>query len=283
MTCVTGVSGSGKSSLVNEILFKSLSRQLNRSRLRAGDHDTIEGVEQLDKIIAIDQSAHRPHAALQPRHLYRRVRPHPRRVRRHPTTPAPAATSPTASASNVKGGRCEACSGDGIPQDRDALPLRRLRAPARVCGGKRYNRETLEVRYKGKNIYEVLEMTVDEALEFFAPAAAHRRQTADFAGCRPRLRQARPALDHALRRRGARASNWPRSFPARPRAAPSTCWTSRPRGLHVADVEKLDQVLDRPRRGGEHAGGDRTQPRRHQDGGLHHRHGPPRAATAAAR
>ena len=128
---------------------------------------------------------------------------------------------------NVKGGRCEACSGDGIRKIEMHF-LSDVYVPCEVCGSKRYNRETLEVRYKGKNIYEVLEMTVDEALEFFAPLPRIAAKLQDFAGCRPRLRQARPALDHALRRRGAAHQTGHGAFPARPRAAPSTCWTSRP-------------------------------------------------------
>ena len=227
MTCVTGVSGSGKSSLVNEILFKSLSAS---STARACVPATTIPSRAWSSSTRSSPSTSRP-IGRTPRSnpatytgvfdLIRDVSPPPNDARAR-------GYKPNASASNVKGGRCEPVPATASARSRcTSSPT--STCPCEVCGGKRYNRETLEVRYKGKNIYEVLEMTVDEALEFFTPAAAHRRQIADFAGCRPWLRQARPALDHALRRRGARASNWPRSFPARPRAAPSTCWTSRPR------------------------------------------------------
>ncbi len=167
ITCVTGVSGSGKSSLVNEILFKSLSHTLNRSRLRPGDHDETLGTERLDKVIAIDQS------------------PIGRTPRSNPATYTGLfdlirevfAQTPDAKARgykanrfsfNVKGGRCEACSGDGILKIEMHF-LSDVYVPCDVCKGHRYNRETLEVRYKGRNIFEVLDMTVDEALEFFRP------------------------------------------------------------------------------------------------------------------
>ena len=165
MTCITGVSGSGKSSLTNEILYKHLARTLNRARCIPGDHDGILGVEQLDKIIDIDQS------------------PIGRTPRSNPATYTGVfdmirdlfAATPDAKARgykkgrfsfNVKGGRCEACSGDGIIKiEMHFLPD--VYVPCEVCGGRRYNRETLEVRYKGKTIYDVLDMTVEEALEFF--------------------------------------------------------------------------------------------------------------------
>ena len=167
MTCVTGVSGSGKSSLVNDILFKSLSRTLNRSHEKPGPHDGIDGVNQLDKVIAIDQS------------------PIGRTPRSNPATYTGLfdmirdvfASTPDARTRgykanrfsfNVKGGRCEACGGDGILKiEMHFLPD--VYVPCDVCKGKRYNRETLEVRYKGKSISDVLEMTVDEACEFFKP------------------------------------------------------------------------------------------------------------------
>ena len=242
MTCVTGVSGSGKSSLVNEILFKSLSRQLNRSRLRAGDHDTIEGVEQLDQDHRHRPVAHRPHAALQPRHLYRRVRPHPRRVCRHQRRSRPRLQGQPLQLQR-QGRPLRGLLRRRHPQDRDALPLRRLRAlrglrrqalqPRNAGGalqGKKHLRGPGNDRGRGAGVLRA--------------AAAHRRQTADFAGCRPRLRQARPALDHALRRRGAAHQTGHGTFPQG--HGPHHLRADEPTtGLHVADVEKLDQVLDR--------------------------------------
>lgn len=178
MTCVTGVSGSGKSSLVNEILCKSLTRTLNRARCIPGKHKGIEGVEQLDKVINIDQS------------------PIGRTPRSNPATYTGVfdmirdlfASTPDAKAKgykkgrfsfNVKGGRCEACSGDGILKiEMNFLPD--IYVPCEVCGGKRYNRETLDVKYKGKSIYDVLDMTVEDALEF---SEIFRRFTARFRRC----------------------------------------------------------------------------------------------------
>lgn len=177
ITCVTGVSGSGKSSLVNEILFKALAKKLNRARCIPGEHKSIEGVEQLDKVIDIDQS------------------PIGRTPRSNPATYTGVfdmirdlfASTPDAKAKgyskgrfsfNVKGGRCEACSGDGINKiEMNFLPD--VFVTCEVCGGKRYNRETLEVKYKGKNISEVLDMTVEEALVFFenVPKIRNKLQT----------------------------------------------------------------------------------------------------------
>ena len=174
MTCITGVSGSGKSSLINEILYKSLAKNLNRARTIPGDHDRIEGMEQLDKVIDIDQS------------------PIGRTPRSNPATYTGVfdlirdlfASTPDAKAKgykkgrfsfNVKGGRCEACSGDGIIKiEMHFLPD--VYVPCEVCGGKRYNRETLEVKYKGKSIYDILDMTVEEAVKFFENVPMiHRR------------------------------------------------------------------------------------------------------------
>jgi excinuclease ABC subunit A len=177
MTCITGVSGSGKSSLINEILYKRLAKDLNRAHKVPGKHDDIIGIQQLDKIIDIDQS------------------PIGRTPRSNPATYTGVfdmirdlfASTADAKARgytkgrfsfNVKGGRCEACSGDGILKiEMHFLPD--VYVPCEVCGGKRYNRETLEVKYKGKSIYDVLDMTVEEALHFFenVPSIQRKIQT----------------------------------------------------------------------------------------------------------
>ena len=200
MTCVTGVSGSGKSSLINEILYKSLARQLNRARTIAGKHDGIDGVEQLDKIIAIDQSP-----------IGRTPRSNPAtytgvfdliRDLFASTTDAKARGYTKGRFSfNVKGGRCEACSGDGIIKiEMHFLPD--VYVPCEVCGGKRYNRETLEVKYKGKSIYDVLNMTVEEALKFFenVPSIARKIETLNDVGLS--YIKAGAAVYGAFRRRG---------------------------------------------------------------------------------
>src|SRR5699024_7899534 len=164
-TCVTGVSGSGKSSLVNEILYKVLAKELNRAKMKPGKYESIEGLEQLDKVIQIDQS------------------PIGRTPRSNPATYTKVfdsirdlfAQTPEAKmrgyqkgrfSFNVKGGRCEACKGDGtVKVEMHFLPD--VYVPCEVCKGKRYNRETLQVKYKGKNISDILDMTVDEGVEFF--------------------------------------------------------------------------------------------------------------------
>ena len=242
ITCVTGVSGSGKSSLVNEILYKSLSRTLNRSRQRSGPHDSIDGVEQLNKIIAIDQS------------------PIGRTPRSNPATYTGLfdmirdvfAATPDAKARgykpnrfsfNVKGGRCEACSGDGIIKIEMHF-LSDVYVPCEVCKGHRYNRETLEVRYKGKNIYEVLEMTVDEALEFFRPIQkiARKLETMRDVGLGyVKLGQPATTLSGGEAQRVKLATELSRQATGRTIYVLDEPTT----GLHVADVERLIQVLDR--------------------------------------
>ena len=247
LCCVTGVSGSGKSSLVNEILYKSLSRTLNRSRQRAADHDEILGVEQLDKVIQIDQS------------------PIGRTPRSNPATYTGLfdlirdvfASTPDAKARgykanrfsfNVKGGRCEACSGDGILKIEMQF-LSDVYVPCEVCHGRRYNRETLEVRYKGKSIYDVLEMTVDEALEFFSPLPrlANKLQTMHDVGLGyVKLGQPSDTLSGGEAQRIKLATELSR------RATGRTLYVldEPTTGLHIADVALLNEVLHRLADGG---------------------------------
>ncbi len=173
-TCVTGVSGSGKSSLVNEILYKHLARKLNRARTIAGEHDTILHVDQLDKVINIDQSPIGRTPRSNPA-TYTGVFDQIRDLFAGTTDAKARGYSKGRFSFNVKGGRCEACGGDGIIKiEMHFLPD--VYVPCEVCGGKRYNRETLEVKYKGKNIYDVLDMTVEEAVGFFENVPSIRRK-----------------------------------------------------------------------------------------------------------
>ena len=247
MTCVTGVSGSGKSSLVNEILYKSLARKLNRARTIPGKHKCIEGAEQLDKVINIDQS------------------PIGRTPRSNPATYTGvfdqirdlfAATADAKARGykkgrfsfNVKGGRCEACSGDGIIKiEMHFLPD--VYVPCEVCHGKRYNRETLEVRYKGKNIYDVLNMTVEEALAFFdhVPSIKRKIQTLYDVGL-SYIRLGQPSTELS----GGEAQRIKLATELSKRGTGKTIYIldEPTTGLHFADVHKLIEILRRLAEGG---------------------------------
>ena len=247
MTCVTGVSGSGKSSLTNEILYKHLAKKLNRARTITGDHDDIIGTEQLDKIIDIDQS------------------PIGRTPRSNPATYTGifdmirdlfAATADAKARGykkgrfsfNVKGGRCEACSGDGILKiEMHFLPD--VYVPCEVCGGKRYNRETLEVKYKGKSIYDVLDMTVEEALEFFrnVPRIHNKIQTLYDVGL-SYIKLGQPSTELS----GGEAQRIKLATELSKKSTGKTIYVldEPTTGLHFADVHKLVEILRRLSDGG---------------------------------
>ena len=247
MTCITGVSGSGKSSLINEILYKRLARDLNRARVIPGKHKDILGTDQLDKVINIDQS------------------PIGRTPRSNPATYTGVfdmirdlfAATPDAKARgykkgrfsfNVKGGRCEACSGDGIIKiEMHFLPD--VYVPCEVCGGRRYNRETLEVRYKGKTIYDVLDMTVEEALEFFknVPTIHRKIQTLYDVGL-SYVKLGQPSTELS----GGEAQRIKLATELSKRGTGKTIYVldEPTTGLHFADVHKLVEILRKLSDGG---------------------------------
>ena len=247
MTCVTGVSGSGKSSLVNEILYKRLARDLNRARLIPGRHKGLEGEEQLDKVIDIDQS------------------PIGRTPRSNPATYTGvfdmirdlfAATADAKARGykkgrfsfNVKGGRCEACSGDGIIKiEMHFLPD--VYVPCEVCQGKRSNRESLEVKYKGKSIYDVLDMTVEEALSFFehVPSIRRKIETLNDVGL-SYIRLGQPSTTLS----GGEAQRIKLATELSKRGTGKTIYIldEPTTGLHFADVHKLVDILKRLSEGG---------------------------------
>ena len=242
MTCITGVSGSGKSSLINEILYRRLARDLNHARTIPGKHKNIEGIEQLDKVIDIDQS------------------PIGRTPRSNPATYTGVfdlirdlfAATPDAKARgykkgrfsfNVKGGRCEACSGDGILKiEMHFLPD--VYVPCEVCEGKRYNRETLEVKYKGKSIYDVLNMTVEEAMHFFenVPSIRRKMETLYDVGL-SYIRLGQPSTTLS----GGEAQRIKLATELSKRSTGKTVYIldEPTTGLHFADVHKLTEILQR--------------------------------------
>ncbi len=247
MTCITGVSGSGKSSLINEILYKRLAKDLNRARCIPGEHDDILGISQLDKVIAIDQS------------------PIGRTPRSNPATYTGVfdlirdlfTATPDAKARgykkgrfsfNVKGGRCEACSGDGILKIAMHF-LPDVYVPCEVCGGKRYNRETLEVKYKGKNIFDVLDMTVEEALKFFehVPSISRKIQTLYDVGL-SYIKLGQPSTELS----GGEAQRIKLAAELSRRGTGKTIYIldEPTTGLHFADVHKLIEILRRLSEGG---------------------------------
>ncbi|NSW89836.1 MAG: excinuclease ABC subunit UvrA [Firmicutes bacterium] len=241
-TCVTGVSGSGKSSLINEILYKRLAVELNRARLKPGDHDAILGLEHLDKVINIDQSPIGRTPRSNPA-TYTGVFDHIREVFSSTTEAKMRGYKPGRFSFNVRGGRCEACNGDGIIKiEMHFLPD--VYVPCEVCKGKRYNRETLEVKYKGKNISDVLDMTVEDALEFFAniPKIQRKLQTLFDVGL-GYIKVGQPSTTLS----GGEAQRIKLATELSKRGTGRTMYIldEPTTGLHIADVHRLIDVLQR--------------------------------------
>lgn len=246
-TCITGVSGSGKSTLINDVLYKGLYGTLNHKHLNPGKHDVITGTEHVDKVIIIDQSAIGRTPRSNPA-TYTGVFTYIREIFAQTPTSKKRGYKPGRFSFNVKGGRCEACTGDGIIKIEMHF-LADVYVPCEVCKGKRYNRETLEVRYKGKNISEVLDMTVEEALEFFEniPRIKKKLQTLDDVGLSYiKLGQPATTLSGGEAQRIKLAKELSRQSTGRTLYILDEPTT----GLHFADIRKLLQVLGRLRDGG---------------------------------
>lgn len=240
LVCVTGVSGSGKSSLINEILYKYLSHKLNKSKLRPGKHDKIIGVENLDKIIDINQSPIGRTPRSNPA-TYTGVFTDIRELYASMQESKVKGFGPSRFSFNVKGGRCESCQGDGIIKiEMHFLPD--IYVPCEVCRGKRYNRETLEIKYKGKNIYDILEMTVEEGLEFFAniPKIKRKLQTLFDVGL-GYIKIGQPATTLS----GGEAQRIKLASELSKRSTGKTMYIldEPTTGLHIADVHKLINIL----------------------------------------
>ena len=247
MTCVTGVSGSGKSSLVNEILYKALAKKLNRARTIPGRHKCIEGVEQLDKVINIDQSPIGRTPRSNPA-TYTGVFDMIRDLFASTVDAKERGYKKGRFSFNVKGGRCEACSGDGIIKIEMHF-LRDVYVPCEVCGGKRYNRETLEVKYKGKSIYDVLNMTVEEAMKFFenVPSIYRKIATLNDVGL-SYIRLGQPSTELS----GGEAQRIKLATELSRRGTGKTIYIldEPTTGLHFADVHKLVEILRKLSEGG---------------------------------
>ena len=265
---VTGVSGSGKSTLVNEILYKAVANRLHRAKKRPGAHRRITGLDSIDKIINIDQSPIGRTPRSNPA-TYTGVFDAIRDIFSKTQEARARGYKPGRFSFNVKGGRCEVCKGDGqIKIEMHFLPD--VYVPCEQCDGRRYNRETLEVRFKGKTIADVLAMPVEEAVGVLRAHPQDQAQTAGAARCRPRLRAPRPAGDDAVRRRGPAGEAGHRAGEGR----------DGPHALHPRRADDRPALRRRPapardapapRRLGQHGRRDRAQPRRDQDGRPDHR------------